>query len=616
MSSLATTWASVVLALAGGGAGSLLGAPWDADGVVTGFDLVPSGTRTELVVSVSGAFQVRDFTMQGPDRIVLDLLGGRFAPGQASVEARVNRGGVLAIHATQYAPDVVRIVMDVDRAQEYTVLLGDGYVRVSMNDPWHDPALAFLPWSSAIGEPVPGTLAATGVGTGIAPNTPPGRVAGTLVGTTQPAPQSLQEVPRISLEFQDTPVREIIYTFSTFSGRSIVQGAGVTGNFSGSIRDQPWDIALYSILDAMGLAAREEASGIIRVVTLADQAGRDALEPMVTQTFRVSFANVSEMATAVGAMLTDRGTATPYPANNTLIVNDVSRVLTAVTQLIEGLDTRTPSVAISASIHLVNRTDLQEAGLIYDLKDSAGNQLNPLTPGGIDRNGDGVIAQDEIVPVGTNVISLGGSSIALLGNANQRVASPSLQFLGSVLLGRRTLITFLEALQSVNLSAVEARPQVTVMDNQLANLSVGERTPLRVIDAGADQAAGGEASGGLSAATATTELVETGIILRVTPHVVAGGLIWMEIHAERSGVVPDPELGPSFPSQLVDTRVIVADGATAVMGGLTVTEENEVRSGIPLLQELPIIGRLFRTTRLQTIQRDLVILVTPRIVPN
>jgi type II secretory pathway component GspD/PulD (secretin) len=352
------------------------------------------------------------------------------------------------------------------------------------------------------------------------------------------------------------------------------------------------------------------------VVTLQDLAGRDQLEPIVTQTFRVNFASVTDMQAVIASMLTERGNAQPYPAQNTLVVNDVPRVLTAVGELIQGLDTRTPSVSISARINFVNRTELQEAGVIYDLKDSAGNQLNTLTPGGVDRNGDGIISQDEVVEVGTNVVSLGGNSIAALGNANQRVASPSLQFLGTVLLGRRTLITFLEALQSVNLSDVEARPQVTVLDNVQAEIVVGEQTPLRVIDAGADAQQGDGAGGGVAAATATTQIVETGIILRVTPHVVADGLIWMEIHAERSGVVPDPDLGPTFDQQRVVTRAIVADGATAVMGGLTVTEITEVRSGIPLLQELPLVGRLFRATREQTIQRDLVILVTPQIIRN
>ena len=64
----------------------------------------------------------------------------------------------------------------------------------------------------------------------------------------------------------------------------------------------------------------------------------------------------------------------------------------------------------------------------------------------------------------------------------------------------------------------------------------------------------------------------------------------------------------------VDTRVLVRDGETVVMGGLTVTERGEVRSGIPLLMDLPLLGGLFRTTSITETQRDLMILVTPNIV--
>jgi type IV pilus assembly protein PilQ len=261
----------------------------------------------------------------------------------------------------------------------------------------------------------------------------------------------------------------------------------------------------------------------------------------------------------------------------------------------------------------VNRTDLQEFGVTYDFKDSRGNQLNQLTPGGIDLDGDGRIdpdpSGDEFVAVGTNVISLGGNSIAALGNANQRVVGPSLQLLTSLILGRHTLIAFVEALQSVNLSDVQASPQVTVLDNRQARILVGERTPIRVIDA-----AGGQAGQGGQFAQATVQIEETGIILEVTPHVTAGNLIWMDLRAERSGLeIAEADIGFIFNTQLANTHVLVADGETVVIGGLTVTERTEVRAGIPLLQSLPLVGRFFRLTREQRTQRDLMILVTPQI---
>jgi type IV pilus assembly protein PilQ len=111
------------------------------------------------------------------------------------------------------------------------------------------------------------------------------------------------------------------------------------------------------------------------------------------------------------------------------------------------------------------------------------------------------------------------------------------------------------------------------------------------------------------------EQQQTGIILRATPHVTADGHILLEIYAERSAA----ELAPSdagfiFRNQAVTTRVLMEDGATTVVSGLTQSERTEAISGIPLLSDLPLIGRLFRVRREQQIQQDLIILVTPNIV--
>jgi general secretion pathway protein D len=175
-------------------------------------------------------------------------------------------------------------------------------------------------------------------------------------------------------------------------------------------------------------------------------------------------------------------------------------------------------------------------------------------------------------------------------------------------MGRHTLLAFIDALTSVNLSDVEASPQVTVLDNQPARIHVGELTPIRTIDAGA----GGD---GGQFPTAQVSTQETGVILEATPHVTADGHILLELLAERSAA----ELAPSdagfiFRRQVATTRVLVEDGETVVIAGLTQSERLETRTGIPVLQELPLIGRLFQVVRGQEIQQDLIILVTPNIV--
>jgi type II secretory pathway component GspD/PulD (secretin) len=227
----------------------------------------------------------------------------------------------------------------------------------------------------------------------------------------------------------------------------------------------------------------------------------------------------------------------------------------------------------------------------------------------VDQDGDGVITYPaDQVEVGTDVISLGGTSVAALGNARARIPNPNLTLLTSLIMGRHTLINFIEALESMNLSDVQAHPSVQVLDNQQARIHVGEETPIRVIDAQAGATQG-------SIPTAQVETRETGIILEATPHVTSSGKIRLTLMAERSAAIPaESDAGFIFQTQNAHSIVLVDDGETVVIAGLTVTETSEVRSGIPLLMDVPIIGRLFRVTRESTIQRDLMILVTPTIV--
>jgi type IV pilus assembly protein PilQ len=275
--------------------------------------------------------------------------------------------------------------------------------------------------------------------------------------------------------------------------------------------------------------------------------------------------------------------------------------------MIQRLDVRTPQVSIEAKIIFVNRTRADELGFTYDLKDSRGNSLNRLTS-----------VPDPLNPgelTNQNLVLLGGNSVAALGNANVRVQSPQLESVMSLVLGRYTLVTFLDALKSIQVSDVQAAPVITALDNQQAEIKVGERTPIRVVDLGGAGAGGAAGGVNVSAPRASAELVETGIILRVTPHVTNDRHILMQIHAERSNAqLAATEIGVNFQEQSGDTRLMVADGETAVIGGLTVTEVQNTTSGIPLLMDIPIIGRLFRTERKQEQKRDLLIMVTPHII--
>ncbi len=561
----------------------LIGLLLSASELVTGLSVVPNLNRTEILVSVDGSVSFRTFTLTAPARIVVDLLNARHALTQEDFLG-IDRGGVLSVRTSQYAEDIVRVVIDLEAMTEYTVAESGGAVRISLDnpagdfDPWESPTLSFDPAFVATAAP--------------------------FVEDVVPTPQ---EVARISIAFFDTPIDDVLFTFSEFSDKSIVSGSDVSGIvITADIRDQAWDDALDEILQSRGLVASESETGIIRVNAIQNMFDREAVEPLETVPYRINYLTSAEMASAIQQLISERGQVGEAQAANTVIVTDIQRVHQAIRTLISELDTPTPQIMISAKIIFVNRTDLSELGVSYDLKDSQGNQLNVLAPGAADLDGDGVI---EVVDIGTNVFLLGGNSLAAVGNASTPIASPTLRILTSLVIGRHTLINFITALEASNLSDIQAAPSVTVADNQEARIQVGERTPIRIIDA----AAGGAGDGAFP--TATVSFEETGIILEVTPHITDEDHILLTLHVERSAAdVADSDIGLIFRTQNVDTRVLVRDGETVVMGGLTVTERGEVRSGIPLLMDLPLIGGLFRTTSITETQRDLMILVTPNIV--
>jgi type IV pilus assembly protein PilQ len=566
----------------------LVGVLLGVGGPVTGLSVQPAPDRTEVIISVEGQAEFRDFTMEGPSRLIVDVIGAQHAlPGEDFLN--IDRGGVRSIRTSQYSEQIVRVVIELDAVVGYEVLTTEEGLRVVMEN--FDGS--FTPWSTA-----PAVSAQ-------APEEPEPAVV-------SPAAAQEQEADRITVNFSNARVDQVLFQFAEFSGRSIIPGTGVDAIISAEIKNQPWDVALDEILRAHGYVARETESGIIRVEDLETLKLREVNEPVYTRTYTVNYSTAAEIEEAVQAFITpERGQVSVNPSTNTVIVTDVTRVLESVGDLIADLDRETPQVSISAKILFVNRTDLNEFGVTYDLKDSEGNQLNTLTPGAIDSDGDGIIElPEEQVEVGTDVISLGGSSLAALGNAKVKLPSPSMTLLTSLVIGRHTLVNFIEALESMNLTTVEAEPNVTVMDNQEARLGVGEETPIRVVDAQAG-AAGQQGT----FPTAQVETRETGIILNATPHVTESGKITLTLRAERSAaVLAESDAGFIFQQQYAESRVIVEDGETVVIGGLTVRETTEVRAGIPLLMDVPIIGRLFRVTREEEIQRDLMILVTPTIL--
>ncbi len=603
---------------------------------VTALSVVPGEGHADVVVSLTGAVNVSDFTADSPDRIIVDLAGARITDLEKPYD-RKTRGGIRNIRYSQFSSTVVRIVLDLDSRIPYAVTQKDGEVRISVAG-----GETFVAWTShdastvvAQGEVAetiiePTARVATGdVILASAPARSPTAsiedyipVTPAAVPTPEPQPLFSQQSqqPRFSITWQDADIQEVLASFAEISGRTIIRGKAVSGTITAEIKDQPWDIALKAILDAHGLAATEETSGIIVVDSYENILMRQASEPLTTQLVPINYVSAASLVETVKGLLSKdcaaaapqggqnsgqptcvtRGTVTSDSGTNSLLIQEVASRLPNLLEYVGQLDVRTPQVFLKAKIISVSRTQIEQLGLSYDLGSSAA-YFNKLIP----RNRPGTETADDR----DGRITLGGEVLAGMGNASRKYSNSSaLNLLFSTALGKYSLTAFLDALREQQLSDIQAEPSIVTLDNREAKMLVGEETPVRVIDAGA-------ASQVAVPARANVQFKETGIILTVTPHITNNRQVRMAIAAEQSELnIIGGDLGFTIPKRNATTQLLVNDGETAVIGGLTQTQVTKFKSGIPLLSDLPIIGRMFSQSDTREEKRDLLILITPHII--
>jgi|CXWL01.1.fsa_nt_gi type IV pilus assembly protein PilQ len=584
------------------------------DAAVTALALSSGGGTARLAITVSGSVTVKESTLPDPARLVLDVQGAKVS--DLGRYDGLKRGRVVDVRVNQYTTDVVRIVLELDRLPSYTVNRdAPGVITVTFAD---EP---FTTWTAGQGGAKSATVVsealADAVVAPVATRAPTrerpaaasysqseDRYASGLKLSPQAGQGQGQDMRPITVTYDKTPIGDVLAQFAVFSGRSIVPGKGVAGDVTMSIINQPWPYAFEAVLAQQGLSAMEMRGGIIRVDAPGELAKLDAVEVLDTRQKRLNYARAGDVVNSLKAMmLKDRGSVVADSASNSLIITDTRTRMPGILEFIDQLDIRTPLVAIQAKLIYVDRTDLQQLGLKYDIgtSDQFFNKLvsrpDPLTGQPYNPN--------------VNVVNLGGSAVSAISNADALISGSALDLVFSTAIGGFSVTSFLSALERVELTDVEASPLVHTLDNNEATIWSGEETPVRVIDASSF----GQVN---QAPRANVTFKETGIKLIVRPHVTANRQISMEIKAERSSIQPlaAADLGFTIPKQYAETRTLVNDGETAMLGGLTITTVTRNRNGIPFLSGLPFIGNLFSFTENRENRKDLIILVMPRIVDD
>lgn len=381
-----------------------------------------------------------------------------------------------------------------------------------------------------------------------------------------------------SLVFQNADVRSVFSMLADRGKVNIVVSPTVTGQVTVSLNDVTWRQAMDIITKTYSWTDVEER-GYIRIVPTkeylteqAENAKRIAehklLTPLEVRIMPVYNASATDMQKAVKSMLSERGKVEIDQRTNSLIVSELPKNIDKVEEFVKKLDLETKQIKISTQLVEIENRDLFELGINW----SATWQDNSV----------GADLEEAIIEQNANQTS---SPVADLQLKTSSVAWPDVQ-------------ARITALATDGKIKIVSHPEITTVDNKEAIVQVGQKIPIKQFDA--------------SGNTVIT-FYDVGTVLKVIPHVTEENRILLQLRPEKSSYQFDPN-GVIINTSNAVTNVVVENGQTAVIGGLTTKDERKTHTGIPFLKDLPLLGYFFRYTRTETVDKDLVIFVTPTIV--
>lgn len=556
-----------------------------------------------------------------PPRLVLDLPGVRPA---VPLTTRVAKGIVDRVRVTQTGqkPLVTRVTMQMTGQFLYRLRASQTdprEVTITLADPQRAPdSSGEFVLSEVVGaaKPPVATVAAK-----TAPATPAPPAPARARASAEPAPPVMSPQPllgsrqagpdgvkgftghAVSLDFQGVDLRAVLRTFSEITGLNVVIDPGVKGTVDVSLREVPWDQALDIILRANQLGYSVEGS-IVRIAPLEVLAGEESVRRRLqeerdlsgetkTLTRALSYARAREMTPLLmKTSMTRRGTIEVDDRTNTIILTDLDGGLDKARKLIDILDTPQPQVEIEARIIETQSSFRKELGIRLGLNGS-------LTP-----------ALGNTLPLTfPNQGSLGG----VTGTIDRQAPSLVELALGSVN-GALKIDAALSALETEGKVKVISAPRVIMQNNVEGEILQGTQIPYTT-------ATSLPAGDGIISTfqVPTVQFKDAALKLTVKPRITSANTIIMDVSLERSAANYVNALpgnpNPAIDTQKARTTVQVGDGTTAALGGIMFEESRNNDDRTPGLSRLPVIGRLlFNRTRRASETRELVLLITPKIV--
>ncbi len=413
---------------------------------------------------------------------------------------------------------------------------------------------------------------------------------------------------RMSIDLQDADIHTVFRFIADTADLNIIASDDVKGTVTVRLKDVPWDQALASILQAKGYAA-QRFGNIVRVAPIetikAEQQAQletqrtiADLEPLMIYVAPMNYASGAELLDKVKAMLSARGSVQVDERGNQLIIKDVSASIAQVRELLKHLDKQNRQVSIEARFVEANSSWKNALGIQWgssvDASAATGYPTGAFFPNSIGASGG--ITQSH----GSTFYQQGADSLLVdLPAAGQ---AGSLAFsLGSIP-GLIDLDARLSALEQEGWGRIISSPRVTALDNEEARVKQGSKVPFLSVSNSGTQ----------------VQFINAALELTVTPHITSDDTVFMKIEIKNNR----PDFGqavqgqPAILIKEVESKVLVMDGDTAVLGGVYATAESFAQSRVPGLGSIPIIGLLFKNTLRDKSQNEMLVFITPHIVPE
>jgi len=573
-----------------------------AEGRVQSVDYRPRDGKAEILVRTTGPVTFNVSEVGTPPSLILEVTGAVIDPQATKVlDVRQLAGPVLRIRAAQHRlePDkAVRIVADLKGQVRHDVVQTPEGIRLAVEGV---PTVAAAPPAPAAPREEP---------------KPERRL------TPTPAAPVAEAPARLSMDFKDVDINNLLRIIAEVSGKNIVAGEDVKGKVTVRLVDVPWDVALDNILRINGFGYVQEEN-IIRVAKMdtirrdQDQRRKDqldairlqeeaAVEPLQTEILRVSYADPKKIVESLNKVKSKRGSISVDDRTASLLIEDTENNIAKMRTILKDLDQATPQVMIEGRIVTVVARHSRALGITWgfqygnpttntafrlsDVYGTAGpNLLSPPTPPGA----TGPIPASGItsIPAAVNLPIAGpAGAIGLIFGAVRDQLRLNMQ---------------LSALEQQSLARTLSTPRIVALDNQEAEVKQGEEVPFTTVD---------------SSGRTTITFKEAVLSLKVTPHVTADQRVSLKVRAtdDSKGERIDFAGGFAFPfnKNEATSSILVDNGATVVIGGVRKRREFASEDRVPFLGEVPVLGWLFkrRTENVEPENLELLIFITPRIL--